>query len=63
MDKNRFNSERVVAVVGLIFILVSAITSLFFQGAPTSIIQKIADTKIVIPTVHFFCVALTIIYE
>lgn len=62
MDKNRFNSERVVAVVGLIFILVSAITSLFFQGAPTSIIQKIADTKIVIPIVHFFCVALTIIY-
>ena len=62
MDRNRFNSERVVAVVGLVFLLIAAIASLFFKGAPTSIIHKIADTKIVIPVVHFICVGLTIVH-
>ncbi len=62
MNRNRISSERVVAVVGLVFILIAAIVSLFFKGAPTSIIQKVADTKIVIPTVHFICVALTVIH-
>ena len=62
MDRNRINSERVVAVVGLIFILTAAIASLFFNGDPNSIIELIADTSIVIPVVHFICVFITIIY-
>ena len=62
MDRNRISSERVVAVVGLVFILIAAIVSLFFKGAPTSVLQKVTDTRIVIPVVHFACVALTIIY-
>ena len=61
MNRNRISSERVVAVVGLLFILIAAITSLFFNGDPNSIIEKIADTRIVIPVVHFICVFLTII--
>ena len=61
MNKNRNNSERVVAVVGLAFVLIAAITSLFFNGDPKSIIEKVADTKIVIPVVHFICVFLTLI--
>ena len=62
MDRNRINSERVVAVVGLIFILTAAIVSLFFNGDPNSIIELIADTSIVIPVVHFICVIITIFY-
>ena len=62
MDRNRINSERVVAVIGLIFILTAAIVSLFFNGDPNSIIELIADTSIVIPVVHFICVAITIAY-
>ena len=63
MDKNRINSERVVAVVGLVFLLIAAITSLLFNGDPRSIIEKVADTSIVIPVVHFFCVFLAVIYN
>ena len=62
MNRNRISSERVVAVVGLVFLLIAAITSLFFNGDPTSIINKIVDTRIVIPVVHFTCVFLTIIH-
>lgn len=63
MDKRRLGSERVVAAVGLVFLLIAALSSVFcFNGAPTSIIEKIADTSIVIPVVHFLCVFLTLIY-
>ncbi|BDC92660.1 hypothetical protein [Treponema bryantii] len=62
MNSNRISSERVVAVVGLFFLLIAAITSLFFNGDPKSIIEKVADTNIVIPVVHFLCVGLTIIH-
>ena len=59
MNRNRISSERVVAVVGLAFVLIAAITSLFFNGDPKSIIEKVADTKIVIPVVHFITLCLT----
>ena len=63
MIRNRLSSERVVAVVGLLFLLIAAFSSLFyFHGAPTSIIEKIAATSIVIPVVHFLCVLLTFIF-
>ena len=61
MSRNRISSERVVAVVGLVFLLVAAFVSLMFNGAPKSIINKIAPTSIVIPVVHFICVGLAIV--
>ncbi len=61
MDRNRLNSERVVAVVGFFFLLLAAISSLFFNGDPSSILEYIADTSILIPVVHFTCVILAII--
>ena len=63
MNRNRISSERVVAVVGLVFLLIAAITSLLFNGDQNSIIEYIADTSIVIPVVHFICVFLAIIYN
>ncbi len=62
MNKNRISSERVVAVIGFVFLLVAAIVSLSLNGAQTSVIEKIAPTKIVIPTVHFICVALVLVF-
>ena len=62
MNKNRISSERVVAVIGFVFRLVAAIVSLSLNGAQTSVIEKIAPTKIVIPTVHFICVALALVF-
>ncbi len=62
MDRSRISSERVVAVVGVVFLLIAAITSLFFDGDSKSIIEKVADTSIVIPIVHFTCVVLALIY-
>lgn len=62
MNKNRLSSERVVAVIGLVFLLVAAIVSLFMNGASKSVIEKIAPTKIVIPTVHFICVGLALVF-
>ena len=62
MDKNRISSERVVAVVGLVFLLVAAIVSIMLDGDPDSIIEKIAPTSIVIPVVHFICVGLAIAF-
>lgn len=62
MDRNRISSERVVAVVGLLFLLVAAIASILLDGDPQSIIEKIAPTNIVIPVVHFICVGLAIVF-
>jgi len=62
MNRNRISSERVVAVVGLVFLIVAAIVSLMLNGAPGSIIEKVAPTSIVIPTVHFICVGLALVF-
>lgn len=61
MDRNRINSERVVAVVGFLFLLVATIMSILLNGDPNSIIEKIAPTAIVIPVVHGICLLLTVI--
>lgn len=58
MDRNRLNSERVVAVVGFIFLLIATIMSFLWNGDPNSIIEKIAPTSIVIPVVHSICLLL-----
>lgn len=57
MDNRRLNPERVVSVVGFCFLLVASITSLLLDGDRNSILEKLADTSILIPCVHFFCVA------
>lgn len=62
MSRNRISSERVVAVIGLVFLIVAAIVSLMLDGAPGSVIEKIAPTSIVIPIVHFICVALAVVF-
>ena len=62
MDKNRISSERVVAVVGLVFLLVASIVSILLNGDPNSIIEKIAPTHIVIPVVHIICVILALVF-
>lgn len=62
MNRNRISSERVVAVVGLVFLLVAAFMSLLMNGDKKSIIEYIAPTRIVIPTVHFICVFLAIVF-
>lgn len=61
MDRNRINSERVVAVVGFLFLLVATIMSILLNGDPNSIIETIAPTAIVIPVVHGICLLLTVI--
>ena len=40
MNRNRISSERVVAVVGLVFLLIAAITSVLYNGDSNSIIEK-----------------------
>lgn len=55
MKRNRINVERVVSVVGFIFLIVAGIASLFMNGDKKSIIEKVCDTRIVIPIVHFTC--------
>lgn len=62
MNKNRISSERVVAVVGLVFLLVASIVSILMNGDPNSIIEKIAPTHIVIPVVHIICVILALVF-
>ncbi len=62
MQRNRINQERVVAVVGLFFLLIATFTSIvLFDGDKKSIIEKFADTSLVIPIVHSICVVLAII--
>ena len=49
MSRNRISSERVVAVVGLVFLLVAAFMSLLMNGDKRSIIEYIApQMKIII---------------
>ena len=55
MNINEINTERVVSIVGCMFLLCAGICSMFLGGHPLSIIEKIAPTSIVIPTVHFLC--------
>lgn len=58
MKRNSINVERVVSVVGFIFLIVAGIASLFMNGDKKSIIEKVCDTRIVIPIVHFTCAVL-----
>ncbi|MBC6712946.1 hypothetical protein [Treponema sp. Marseille-Q3903] len=59
MSKNSINSERVVSAVGFLFLVVSSIASLLLNGDKNSIIEKFADTSVVIPCVHITCALIT----
>lgn len=59
MSKNSINSERVVSAVGFLFLVVSSIASLLLNGDKDSIIEKFADTSVVIPCVHITCALIT----
>lgn len=55
MKRNRINAERVVSVVGFLFLLAATILGIYLNGDEKSIIEKVADTSIVIPVVHGIC--------
>lgn len=59
MKRNQINAERVVSVIGFIFLSVAALLAYFaFDGDRLSIIEKIADSRIVITAVHAICAIL-----
>ena len=59
MDKNNINKERVVSLVGFIFLVVAAITGFMWNGDQYSILHRIMDTAILIPWTHVICAAMT----
>ena len=59
MDKNSINKERVVSLVGFIFLVVAAITGFMWNGDQYSILHRIMDTAILIPWTHVICAAMT----
>ena len=61
MNRNKFAPERAVAIVGFLFLVVAVITGFMFDGDPESIIERVADTSIVIPWVHVVCASVTLI--
>lgn len=55
MKRNKINVERVVSVFGFLFLIAATILGFFLDGDKNSIIEKVADTTIVIPAVHGIC--------
>ena len=60
MKKNTDYIERVVYLVGFIFLLIASITGILLDGDPQSIIEWVAPSAIVIPTIHIFCATLSL---
>lgn len=61
MDKNSINKERVVSLVGFIFLVVAAITGFLWDGDKDSILHRFIDTAILIPWTHVICAAFAFI--
>jgi len=55
MKNRQINTERVVSVVGFIFLLVSCLSSTRLQGDSFSILEYFVPTAKLIPIVHGFC--------
>lgn len=56
MKSNLIIYERVVSVIGFIFLVIAALLAYFlFDGDRLSVIEKIADSRIVITLVHSIC--------
>jgi len=58
MKKNTDYVERVVYLVGFIFLTIASVTGILLDGDKNSIIEWIAPSSVVIPTVHIICAAL-----
>ena len=58
---NERNIEKLVSIVGFLFLICAGICSLFLGGHKQSIIELIAPTDIVIPFVHFLCAGITFV--
>ncbi|MCR5187471.1 MAG: LuxR family transcriptional regulator [Treponema sp.] len=61
MDKNSINKERVVSLVGFIFLVVAAITGFLWNGDHNSILHRFIDTAVLIPWTHVICAAFAFI--
>lgn len=58
MKKNTDYIERVVYLVGLIFLVIASVTGILLDGDKESIIEWILPSSIVIPAVHITCATL-----
>lgn len=58
MKINGNSVERVVPVVGFLFLLISTIASFFLSGDKNSILETFGDSQIIVRTVHVICTAL-----
>lgn len=62
MKRNQVNVERVVSVIGFVFLTVVALLAYFvFDGDKKSIIEKVADSHIVITIIHSLCALIVFI--
>lgn len=62
MKRNQINVERVVSVIGFVFLTIVALLAYFvFDGDKKSIIEKIADSHIVITAIHSLCALIVFI--
>ncbi len=55
MKINGNSVERVVPVVGFLFLLISAVASFFISGDKASLLEKFGDSQIIVRTVHVIC--------
>lgn len=61
MKTKWINSERVVSLVGFLFLLLAVGSALYFNGDKKSIIELFADSKTVIIATHALCAAATFV--
>ena len=55
MQDNKIINERVVSAIGFCFLVIATITSFLNDGDPTSILELICPSKIIIFVTHFLC--------
>ncbi|MCR4579893.1 MAG: hypothetical protein K5681_06055 [Treponema sp.] len=61
MKENSVKSERVVSIVGFVFLITAAVAGFTFNGDKTSFLEYIAPTKYIIPYTHVICAVLAFI--
>lgn len=59
MSKKWFTFERVVSITGFLFLLVAVASAFYFDGDRKSIIEYVADSKIVLISIHSLCAAIS----
>ena len=65
MNNSKVNSERVVSFVGFLFLICAGICSLVLGGQPTSLLEYIVPTALLVPIIHFSCsfIALIMVFK